>query len=188
MPRHSRFALLMAGFLILAPLLSAAKPKAAPLHVGDIFPRVLGQTLTSKSLQLPPADSGKPAVVLFSFSRTAGKDARSWNEHLSGDFSNAVLDYEVIELESVPKLFRGTVMSSIRSSMPLSMQDRTIVLYEDAKLWKQRLAASDDSRAYVFLLGADGHIRWSNSASFTDSEYARLKNELTRLLQPHAGA
>jgi hypothetical protein len=59
------------------------------------------------------------------------------------------------------------------------------VLYQDEKLWKLRLAVSDSNRAYVVLLAADGHLRWSNSGAYSDSEYARLKSEIELLLQRH---
>jgi hypothetical protein len=149
-----------------------------------LFPQCSEQTLTAKQLDLPSAVAGRPALVVFSFSRAAGKDAGLWNERLSRDFPNAVTGYTIILLESVPKLFRGKALSGIRSSMPPSIQDRTIISYHDEDLWKQRLAVSDDSRAYVVLLEPDGHIRWNNSGAFTVSEYARLKNEIERLLQP----
>ncbi len=189
MPRYFTLALLIAGVSMLAPQAGAGQSSAAPLHAGDAFPQLSGQTLTGKLLQLPAAATGKPALVVFSFSRTAGKDARSWNEHLFKDFSNsnaiAVPGYQVIVMESLPKLFRSMAISSMKSNMPLAVQDRTIVSYQDETVWKQHLAASDENRAYVVLLGPDGHIRWRNSAAFTDSEYAHLKNELGGPLQPH---
>ena len=163
--------------------LHAAQPGS--VQAGKSFPRLAAKTLTGKSLELPAAALGKPAVLLFSFSRTAGKDAHLWNERLARDFSSAVPAYEVVVLESVPKLFRGLALSGIRNGMPLSMQDRTVVLYQDEKLWKSRLAASDNNRAYVVLLAPDGHLRWSNAAACTASEYARLKHQIEMLLQLH---
>jgi hypothetical protein len=137
-----------------------------------------------KTLELPVATS-KPALMIFAFTRTAGKDARLWNEHLSKDLADPLLSYQVVVLESVPKLFRGTAVSGIRNGMLPAMQDRTILLYQDEKLWRQRLAASDNDRAYVFLLGPDGRILWNNSKAFTDAEYARMKVEFQRIPQPH---
>ena len=184
MPRYSVFVLLMA-FLVSPPLVNAAQPDAGYVRAGDLFPHISGKTLSGRSLELPAAATGKPAVVLFSFSRAAGKDAHLWNQYLAKEFSSAVPVCEVVVLESVPKLFRGMAVSGIKSSMPLSRQDRTIVLYQDEKLWKLRLAVSDNNRSYVVLLGPDGRIRWSNSAAYSDSEYARLKNEIELLLHPH---
>ena len=65
-------------------------------------------------------------------------------------------------------------------------QDRTIVLYHDETLWKQRLAISEDSRAYVLLLGSDGRIQWKNQGAFKEDAYAQLKDQLTRMLRSHS--
>ena len=129
--------------------------------------------------------SGKPAVVIFSFSKAAGNDARSWNERLSRDFPKDVPSYTIIMLESVPKLFRGMALSGIKGSMPIAVQDRTLVLYRDETLWKQRLACSEDSRAYVLLLGPDGRIAWRSEGAFTEAAYAQLKDQLARMLLSH---
>jgi hypothetical protein len=193
MGRHRTFALLVIGFLILVLGVSSGQDQnidqtdhtsATALHVGDPLPQLSGQTLTTKVLELPAAAAGQRAVVVFSFSRTAGKDARLWNEHTSRDFPDAVPHFTVIVLESVPKLIRSMAVSGIKSSMPVPAQDRTIILYRDEKLWKLRLSVADSDRAYVLLLGPDGHIRWSNSAAFADSEYAQLKKEIAKMLQP----
>jgi hypothetical protein len=187
MPRYSTFALrtVIFFFVFLARLIGFAQLNAVPLHTGDLLPQLSGQTLANKPLELPSAASGKPAVLVFGFSRTGGKDARLWNTHLAKDYSNADPGYDVIVLESAPKLFRGMIVSGIRSGMPISAQERSIVLYQDEKLWKARLAVSDGNRAYVILLGPDSRIRWSNAGAFTDSEYARLKGELESLLKLH---
>jgi hypothetical protein len=175
--RALRMSVAWLAFLV-AGLAGTADQNA--LRIGDLFPQFSGQTPTGKSLALPAA-SGGPQIIMFSFSRMAGKDARVWNEHLS-EFANSVSGYQAIVLESVPRLFRGTALSGIKSSMPAALQDRTIVLYQDEKLWKARLSVSDGDLVYVFLLGADRRIRWSNTKAFTVSEFARLKDEIERLL------
>ena len=185
MTRSLAFALSMAGVLIPALWLQAAHSDTSAVP-GQMFPQLSGQTLTGKSVELPAATTGKPAVVIVSFSKTAGKDARSWNERLSRDFPKDVPSYTIILLESVPKLFRGLAVSSIKGSMPVPIQDRTIILYSDEKLWKQRVAFSEASRAYVILLGPDGRIRWSSKEAFTEPSYAQMKDQLDRLLRPHS--
>jgi ATP10 protein len=184
------FALLIAGVAAIAPQGQAGQPGGSPLYVGESFPRISGQTLTNKQLNLPAAAIGKPAFVVFSFSKAAGKDARLWNERLLKDYSESnVVDapgYQVIVLERVPRLIRSIVVSSMKNNMPPAVQERTIVSYQDEALWRQRLAVSDDNRAYIFLLDREGRLRWNNSAAFTDSEYAHLKDELRKLLQPNS--
>jgi hypothetical protein len=160
----------------------AAQTPAPPLHPGDILPSVSGQTPAGKPLQLPAA--GKVVLVVFAFSHAAGKDAKLWNERLAADFSSTVPGYDVVELESVPKLVRGMALSGIRGSMTPARQDLTLILYQDERLWKQRLAVSDDTRAYALLLGPDAHILWRNTAAFTDREYAQLRLAAKTLPEP----
>jgi hypothetical protein len=157
------------------PSMCAAQPTSALLKPSDAFPQISGQSLTAKPFDLPAAVAGKPAVILFSFSKTAGKDAAIWGDNVSKAFSHAVPVYNVILLESVPGLFRGMATSSIKSGMPLPVQDHSIILLQNEALWKLRLAVADDTRAYALLLGPDSCIRWISSTSYSDSEFARLK-------------
>lgn len=188
MTRALAIALSLTGLLIpalwlrAAPFDAAAQSNAAPLQPGQILPQISGQALTGELIELPAAAKGKPTVVIFSFSRAAGNDARSWNERLSRDFPKDVPSYTIIVLESVPKLFRGMALSGIKGSMPIPMQDRTIVLYRDETLWKQRLAFSEDGHAYVILLGPDGRMTWRSEGTFTEGAYARMKDQLERML------
>lgn len=146
----------------------------SPLKAGDVLPPLAGQTLTGKELGLPSATHGNVVVVIFSFSRAGGRDARSWAQHLSKDDPNLPL-YTAIFLESVPHLFRSIAASEIRSGMPQAMQDRTLLLYEQQSLWEQRLRVASESRACVVLVGQSGNIRWLHSGPFADSLYLELR-------------
>ena len=146
MQRYFALALLILSFLLLAPFTLAAQTDARPLQVGSVFPQFMGKTLTGEPLELPTGAAGKPAVVIFSFSKSAGKDAHQWNERIAKDFPNDVPCYTVIMLDSVPTLFRGMVVSGIKSDMPPAVQDRTIVSYQNESLWKHRLTVTDDTR------------------------------------------
>ena len=185
MKPFSRCIAIAIGLLTPALPVHAAQSLPAPLQVGSVFPAFSGRTVTNRPLTLPGSSMEKPTVLVFSFSRTAGKDARLWNEHLAKDFSDNVSAYGVIQLESAPKIFRGLAISGIKSSMPVSVQNRTIALYRDEHLWRQRLAVKDESRAYVVLLDRSGTICWMNSGAFSDSTYEILKAKLAALLQPH---
>ena len=182
--RFSRlYALAICPFMLMLPVY-AGQPNAPGLHPGDVFPQFSGQTLTGRFLTLPTTTGDKSTVLVFSFSRKAANDARVWNEHLPRNFPNMPA-YGIIMLESVPKLFRGMAVSGMKSGMPLSVQDRMIVSYRDEELWKQRLMVTDNSRAYVLLLGPEGKIHWINSGAFTGAEFARMKSHISGLTKAH---
>src|SRR5215472_12037028 len=58
----------------------------ASLQVGGEFPAIAGHTLSGAPLELPEREAGSAEVVVFSFSKTGGTDARLWNEQLDRDF------------------------------------------------------------------------------------------------------
>jgi hypothetical protein len=169
-----------AGLVVLVMLLSVAAPgQPAPSHLkpDDTLPVLGGQALTGRWLDLPAAAGESPAAVILSFSRAGGRDAQNWAQHLSKDYPHLAI-YTVIFLESVPRLFRSVAVSGIRGGMPLFMQDRTILLYQDESLWKQRLQVTDKSRASVILLGPREHIQWITSGPFADSLYLALSKQI----------
>ncbi len=172
--------LLIALFLG-ATLAQPAIAQSAPVHVGDALPQISGQTLSGKQLALPADAAGKPAIVVFSFSRTGGKDSALWSDHLRKDFPSVSPSYTFMMIEAAPKFVRGMIISGTKKDMPPTAQERCIAMEKDEDLWKKRLGFTDSDHAYLFLLGPDGKIRWKNSGPFAESEYAALKKELTRL-------
>lgn len=155
------------------------------LRIGDHLPDVAGQNLSGAFTHLSAAVGGKIAVVVFSFSKSGGKDTQIWDKELVTDFSSSptVAFSTVINLESAPRLLRGVIVSGIKNSIPPPLHPSTIVSYENEELWKQHLNVADDSHAYVILLDKDGRIRWMSSGSFSGAEYKELKAQIEKLIQ-----
>ena len=68
------------------------------------------------------------------------------------------------------------------AKVELSVQEKTMLLYENQSLWEQRLKLTDESHAAVVLLGPAGHIQWVTMGPFTDSLYLTLKQQIGALL------
>lgn len=179
MPRPSILRALLVVSVLWAAI-SGAKGQT-PLHVGDPLLEISGQTLSGKNLTLPADAVGKPAVVSFSFSRTGGKDSTLWSEHIERDFPMIGRPYTLMMIEAAPKFVRGLIISGSKKGMSEQAQDRCIAMDHDEDAWKNRIGYTDENKAYVFLLGPDGHIRWKSSAAFSDAEYANLKKEIAQL-------
>jgi hypothetical protein len=108
-----------------------------------------------------------------------------WNDHLAieaGDKTRP--SFTVMMLESVPRILRGMVSASIRKQMAPAMYERCIVVFRDEAIWKQRLAASDDRRAYVLLIDSQAQICWMNSGPFSDSALGQLREAVLRVHPP----
>jgi len=152
------------------------------LKPGDVMPTLSGETLSAKPIQLPLADKVAARLLVFSFSREAGSDSRLWTEHLAKDPSTAALIvFRVIMLQSVPRLFRGAAASGIKSGLPQSLWDKTILVFRDETLWKQYLAVSNAKCSYLLLMDADNRIRWLSPGPYTDAGYEDLRREVNRL-------
>jgi len=66
-------------------------------------------------------------------------------------------------------------LSGTKTALPLSMQDRTVVMYKDEVLWKERLEVSDERKALNISIPAryiSLHCRNMPDTSASDTEAA----------------
>jgi hypothetical protein len=159
---------------------SAAQPGPSHLKPGDILPPLAGQALTGKWLDIASVSGGNPAAVVFSFSRAGGRDAQLWTQRLMKDDPHLAI-CTVIFLESVPGLFRAMAVSGIKDGMPPPLQDRTILLYRNEDLWRQRLQVANERHTCVMLLGPTGRVQWMTPGPFSDALYSEFGKSIRAL-------
>jgi hypothetical protein len=165
------------SFLLAGALLGTVGSAETPLRIGDLFPAVSGETLAGPRLDLPIANTGKRQVLVFTFSKEAGLEARVWNEHIARDFKEnpQFSKYSVIVLESVPVLFRGIALSGMKSRMASPLWNKTALLYKDEALWRNRLTVTNDNHCYIVVLDRGARVIWMGHGPFTDAGYSALK-------------
>jgi len=122
-----------------------------------------GTTLSGKTVVLPREADGQPAVLVIGFTKSAVKATRPWTEGCRSEASKKtppdVICYDVRMVEEVPRLFRGAMERGMRSGLPATLQDRTILVYKDNDAWRQRLGVADDDLAYVVVVDRGGLVR-----------------------------
>ena len=175
--RQLNFSAFARVLVVLLATSALSEPQSAPLKPGDTLPVLVGQTLTSKALDLPTDAAGKGAVILFSFTRAGGRDAQNWSQRLAKDKPQLPI-YTIIFLESVPRLFRSIAISGIRSGMPPALLDRTLIFEQRQNVWERRLKVSDENSAYILVLDPAGRLLRILSGPFADRTYAGLIQEL----------
>jgi hypothetical protein len=180
MHRRSFFFASLSLSLFLLSTHCGAQTGQPHLKAGDDLPPLAGEALTGKWLDIASDSGGKPAVVVFSFSRAGGRDAQLWTQRLMKDDPHLAI-YTIIFLESVPGLFRGMAVSGIKGEMPPALRDRTTLLYRDENLWKQRLQTTDESHACVMLLGPTGRVQWMTPGPFADALYSEFSKAIRAL-------
>lgn len=181
---------LLASAILLAGLVPTPEVPSRALQVGDAVPAIEAESLVGRQVVLPQAIQGRAAILVFSFSRKAGKPAVAWGEALQERFGNQtdVEIWRVLVLEDVPGLFRGFVTGSIKRSIPLSMHIRTLKLCRDAAGWKQRLGMQPVENPCVVLLDAEGKVRWLKSGPAESALLAGLQDSVDDLLAPDDGS
>jgi hypothetical protein len=159
---------------------TAAGTGQPSLKLGDSLPPLAGQALAGKWLDVGSVAGSSPAVVVFSFSRAGGRDAQRWIERLTKDNPQLAI-YTAIFLEAVPGLFRGMAVSGIKDGMPAALQGRTLLMYRDEDLWRQRLQVANERQACVVLLGPTGRIQWMGAGPFSEGLYSDFSKSIRGL-------
>ena len=151
----------------------------------DAFPVVSGETLAGKPVVLPDAIKGKQTILIVSFSRAAETQTRGWSDRLANPKSGtasvkATAWFQVLELEDVPRLFRGFVKSSIGRGIPRKRYDSFILLFEGQDALKKLTGFRHAGDAYVLLLDANGNVQWRESGTVNEPKIDSLKKELSK--------
>ena len=139
----------------------------------ETFPRLSGETLAGNAIVLPDAAKGKQIILIISFSRAAQEQTRSWGEKLKQQLPG-VARYQVLELEDVPRFFRGFVKSSIRKGIPQESQNNFVLLFEGQDALKKIANYQSADDAYVVLLDANGNVTWREHGAVNDGKIAGL--------------
>ena len=158
---------------------------AGEIVVGGKIPTVTGKTLSGVDATLPEQVSGEVTLLIVTFKKSSAKPAREWSERFVKQYSNRNTAgmMQLIFLQSVPRMFRRMVKSGIKKGMPKHLHERTILIYEKEKEWKELLKFSEkDDLPFLILLNRNGTIEWLQHRSFTQSEYDQLILKTSELI------
>jgi len=155
-----------------------AKP-AAPLAVGDMFPRLEAEFLTGRKAVLPDAAAGKSALVMMGFTYDSRFAIEKWAEHVRRDFiaNDKVTFFEVPVIGGMGRMAKWFIDSGMRKGTPKELHENVITVYGGADRWKKVMGFSkaNEDAAYLALLGPDGRVQWLHRGGFTDEAMAALK-------------
>jgi hypothetical protein len=162
--------------LLLLIIINYGYGAADPLNIGEPLPVIQGETLEGKSLEFPAACSGKITLIVFSFTKKAGTPARQWRDRFEKEFgrNSNVKNYGVMFLEGVPALLRGFVSSGIKKGIPKDKYPFLLRVYNNEKLWKERLNALNDGEPYSVLLDGSGKVIWMSTEQVSGDQFNEL--------------
>ncbi len=144
------------------------------------IPVTRGTSFAGSAVALPDDLRGKVGVLVLGFSKSSGDVCKGWGEHLATSYSRSrdVVYYQLPELESVPKLFRGMVLGSMKSSVPQSDQAHFMPIFSDEVAWKSVARFGNPDDAYVLVVDGDGKVLWQTSGHVSDAAFAALREQV----------
>ena len=163
----------VAVFLVIAASLCA-----------QTIPHTEAETLSGKTIVLPDAAAGHPAVFIVAFSRAGGDASGRWNKQLRQEFASEqnLHFFTVAVLQDAPKLVRGMIKHGMRGGVPQNEQGSFALLYKDEDVWKKLVDFTDVNDAYILLTDSTGRIRWHAHGKAPDQQTANtLRDELGKL-------
>ena len=158
-----------------------AKP-AAPLAVGDVFPRLEAEFLTGRKAVLPDAAAGKSALILMGFTYDSRHDVEAWVEHMGGDVgpNDRVTYFQVPVIGGMGRMAKWFIDSGMRKGTPKALHENVITVYGGVDRWKKAMGftKAHEKSAYLALLGPDGRIQWMHHGGFSEEAMAALKTAM----------
>jgi hypothetical protein len=167
--------------LSLAALFGGAVTGAQP--TGGRIPEVHATSFSNEAVNLPEGLKGKVGVLVLGFSRDSREADSAWGKRLAADYreSPTVAYYEMPVLAAVPRMIRGMIVKSMKSSVPASEQSRFVVIVENEAAWKTVTHFGRQDDPYVLVVDSQGSVVWQTQGAPTDAAYAELKQHVEAL-------
>lgn len=141
------------------------------------LPRTEAETLSGRKVTMPDVFGGKPAVVVFSFSKGAGEKSAEWISALGKE---GVPAWSAAMLEAAPRFIRPMIRSGMKKDTPAAMLDRSMCLYKDEKAWRAALGVVKDDAPLVALIDAKGQVAWKQQAFYNSETWKAVKEKAAR--------
>ena len=147
---------------VIASLTSCTTPIPNRDPTGSTFPIVRGESLEGRTVELPSAVSGSPAILMVGYLQRTQFDLDRWTL----GFGQAETRIRVVEVPAVvgwfPSTFlRGTIDDGMRAGIPSEDWGAVVTLYGADSERIQALTGNENGgNGRILLLDGRGEIRW----------------------------
>lgn len=169
----------------LIALLSCAVFAAATwAQAAQPMPQVEGENLAGRKVVLPDDASGKVTVLVFGFTKASKEPTGAWADKILAEYGarSGFELYQLPVLESVPRLIRGMVISSIKKGVRVDRRDHFVPILQGETALKKLVGYKEPDDAYLAVLNPAGQIVRQFHGPFSDSAYDGLRGELRTML------
>jgi hypothetical protein len=147
------------------------------------IPEVHATSFSNEAVNLPEGLKGKVGVLVLGFSKNSREADSAWGKKLAVDYreSPTVVYYEMPVLAGAPRMLRGMIVKSMKSSVPASEQARFVVILENEGAWKTVTHYERPDDPYLLVVDSQGSVVWQTQGAVTDAAYAALKQHVEAL-------
>jgi hypothetical protein len=155
----------------------------ATAALAAVLPTLSTETLSGKTFVIPRDLRGGAALFVVGFTKSSQEQTEGWTRRLRADKTNPLRLplHSVIDLEDVPRLFRGMIVRSLKSNIPARLHDDFLVVTQSSDVWKRIAGFAAEDEAYLLLVGPDGAVAWRTHGPVTDATYAALQQAMGQL-------
>lgn len=173
---HSRIAIRVPSTLALVATMVA--------QTAQPMPRVEGESFADQKVALPDAARGEVAVLIFGFTKASKEPTSAWASKIHSEFGtrNGFELYQLPVLESVPRIIRGMVISSIKKGVPEDMRAHFVPILQNEAELKKLVNYKEADAAYLVVLDPGGQVALQRHGSFSEAAYAQFRTDLQTLL------
>ncbi len=157
------------------------------LSTALLFPTVTGKNLHGDRFTLPGDFTGSINIVLVAFQREQQPEVDTWlplAKELEAEHPEFVRYWELPTISSGYKWMSFIIDNGMRSGIPDSTaRERTITLYIDRHPMLKALEIPNTDEIEVFVLDADGYVRWRDRGSRTDAGTKGIRSAIGELIR-----
>jgi hypothetical protein len=154
------------------------------LKLGDQLPELRGEYLSGKKAILPKDASGRTALLLLGYTYQSRFAVEAWTKRFREDFGKnpQVTFYEIPMIGGMARLGKWFIDSGMRRGTAKADYENVITVYGGIDPWKQRLAVTDETFAYLILIDPSGKVVWRHAGPFDQERYGQFAAKLRAML------
>jgi hypothetical protein len=148
-------------------------------QLGKTFPKLSGETLDGKTLQLPDSCKGKYTLIGMAHSSDAEQDLQTWIDPVYQKYiaKSGLLDAaEDINVYFIP-MFTGSSLpfydkskNKMKETTQKDLQGHVIFYKGEITSYKQILAIEKKDTPYIYLLDPQGKIVYTTNGNWTEAK------------------
>jgi len=151
--------------------------------VGKDFPTISATTLSGDQIIFPDNLDKKVNIIILAFEEWAQKDVDTWAGFIlkQYDVDDEINYYELPMMSKFYSWLSGWIDGGMKQGIEVALHDNVATYYGERKPYFEYLGIDDLNTCYVFLIDANGKIRFAEEGLLNDKKQNELMENITLL-------